>query len=431
MDIRPDLDTAMLFKTIRNKSSTPIVREPDEVAARPQPSRPGVVMLPLHFSGEMETADFAYGLHEEIIASLAAYKWFFVISAVRASSYGGKPVDVVSLASDLGVSYVLDGKLRRNGNRIRMRLNLSETRRGELLWSDTTDCFVDEALDAQSDFAYQIARMVEPEMLRGADDLRSTNKLADLDAWHLAARARRLAEQMTPQSLTQAEDAARQAIVKASDSAFGHAALAWILWLQDTLYEKDGAVLDDAVTAAGIAIDIDPQFFLGHAALGVNLLRKRDYDRSTVSLRRGLDLNPSYPATYNLISSCLTFNGKPHEALDYFEPLDRISPDDPYVSYYHCVRASAYFSVGDDVAAIKHAQNSLAEHPVWLTSELLLAAANQRLGKSESASAAITKLEHNHGNISISELKQQTPYRYDADFQILAEQLLAAGMRTK
>ena len=388
-------------------------------------------MLPFHFAGEMEMVDFAHGLHEEIVASLAAYKWFFVISAVRASSYGGKSVDPVDLADDLGVSYVLNGMLRRNGNRVRMRLNLSDTQRGELLWSDTTDCFFDEALDAQSDFAYQIARLVEPEMMRGADDARSTNDVANLDARHLAARARRLAEQMTPQSLKQAEDAARLAVVNAPDSVFGHAALAWTLWLQDILFQRDGAVLDDAVAAAGIAIDIDPRFFLGHVALGVNLLRKRDYDRAAVSLRRSLDLNPSYPATYNQISSCLTFNGKPHEAVDYFEPLDRISPDDPYVGYYHCVRASTYFSLGDDVAAIKHARISLAEHPVWLMSELLLAAASQRLGKRKTATSAVINLIHNHGNISISELKQQIPYRYDADFQILAEQPFAAGLHPK
>ena len=160
-------------------------------------------------------------------------------------------------------------------------------------------------------------------------------------------------KQMTPTSLKQAEEAARQAINKAPDSVFGHAALAWTLWLLDILYHKDGAVLEDAVAAADIAVDIDPRFFLGHAALGVNLLRQRDFDRASVSLRRSLDLNPSFPATYNQISSCLTYNGKPHEALDYFEPLDRISPNDPYVGYYHCVRAATYFSLGDDVAAIK------------------------------------------------------------------------------
>jgi DNA-binding SARP family transcriptional activator len=426
LNVQPDADTVALYKQTRNSSSTSSRRNKD--VEKPVPARPGVVMLPLRFGDDLGNADLAYGLNEEIIASLAAYKWFYVISAFQASVYKDKTVTPTDLALDLGVDYVLDGVLRRSGNRVRIRLNLSDSGSGELIWSETADCFFDETLDAQDSLARQVAQLIEPEILRGEDERVAETELMSMDAWHLAIRARRLADQMNAASLDQAQVAASQAITIAPDCAFGHAALAWTLWLRDILFRRDGKEIPEAINAAQNAVEIDPRFFLGHAALGVSRLRNRDYDAAEINLQRSISMNPSYPTPYNQISSCLNFNGKPRQALDYFEPLDRISPRDPYMGYYRCVRASTYFLLGDDAAAIENAQASLAEHPRWLTSEFVLAAACQRSGQRELAAATVRGMKEHHGITSIEELKPLALYRYDDDFELLAEQIAAAGM---
>ena len=174
LDVGPDLDSLTLYRRIRNESNDRGHAIPAGTGdpTRQQPStpvvpRPGLIVLPLRFgNGSAQVAELADGLTEEIIAALAAYHWFFVISALQASTYRDMPVAPARLAKELRVGYILDGSLRRSENRVHLRLNLTETGRGELVWSERIDCFVDEILQAKGDLVRQVANLVEPELLR-------------------------------------------------------------------------------------------------------------------------------------------------------------------------------------------------------------------------------------------------------------------------
>ena len=438
LDVRPDLDTVALYQGIRQQARGIERGAGSQVAGatRNQQSasalalaRPGLIVLPLRFiDADADDEVLADGLTEELIESLAAYRWFFVISALQAKVYKDKPVSPRRLAHDLQVRYVVNGTLRRAGNRLELRLVLSETTSGEHLWSDRIGCFLDEVLDAQDQLARQIARTMEPELVRHEDQLALRTPSKDLEAWSLVIRSRRLADLGREDSLAQACTLARQAIAADPESAFGHAGLAWALWVTYKLGERDRSLLPEALQAASRAIDIDPRYYLGHMAAGGCRLSLHDHDGAIESLRRAIDANPSFPVSYNQLISCLTLAGRPHDALSYVEPLDRISPNDPFLGFYRCVRALTYFFVGDDAAAIENAELSLVHHPGWMPSEVVLIASTQRAGMKAEAAAAVRNFQSNHGALTTAEARRLLNFRYERDFQVFGRQLRAAGV---
>ena len=387
-------------------------------------------MLPLRFiDAEDHEIELTDGLTEELIGSLAAYRWFFVISALQAMTYKHARVSPAQLATDLGVRYVLNGSLRRVANRFQLRLNLSETLRSEHLWSDRIDCFHDEVFEAQDQLAQQVACTIEPELLRHEDQLVLRTPAHDFDAWGLVVRSRRLAERDHKDALTEARVLAREAIEKAPDSAFAHAGLAWVAWMTYVLVDRDMARLVEALDAASRAVEIDPRYYLGHQVMGS--CRKRvhnDYEGAITSLRRAIDMNPSYPVSYNQLISCLTTVGRPHDALSYITPLDRISPHDPFMSFYHCVRALTYFGVGDDAAAMESARLSLVHHPIWLSSEVVYIASSQRAGMQSEVERAMRGFAANHPDVTVADIRRQLSFKHECDSLILEEQLRTAGI---
>jgi DNA-binding SARP family transcriptional activator len=434
LDVRPDPDTLRLYYELKGARYSKPGNEIETAAPPPsgiESSRPGLVVLPLRFIDAANQDDnLTDGLTEELIASLAAYRWFFVISALQAMTYKGKRITPKELARELGIRYVLDGRLRRSGNRVQLRLALSETERNEHLWSDRIECFLDEVLGAQDQLARQIAYLIEPELVRQEEQLALRVPPGDFDAWRLIVRSRRLADLGREDSLTDAQSLVREAISRDPDNAFGQAGLAWVLWMSYMLAEKDISCLEEGLNAAARAIEIDPQYYLGHMTLGGCKLYLHDHEGATISLRRAINLNPSYPVSYNQLISCLTRAGRPSDALGYIEPLDRISPNDPFHGFYRCVRALAYFFVGDDTAAIQNAEASLSFHPVWLTSEAVLIAASQRCGRRAEAARAIERFRSNHGAITTDALRDHFILKHERDFATLEKQLLAAGALT-
>lgn len=441
LDVRPDLDTMTLYQEMRRQMHScksgllpPTTRAPAQrhTSLVDAAMRPGLVVLPLRMiDGEDREATLADGLTEELIGSLAAYRWFFVISALQAMTYKHELVSPMQLALDLGVRYVLSGSLRRVANRFQLRLNLCETTRGEHLWSERIDCFHDEVLEAQDQLAQQAAYTIEPELLRHEERLVLRAPAHDFDAWSLVVRSRRLAELGHPEALTEARLLVCEAIDKAPESAFSHAGLAWVAWMTYVFVDRDRSRLVEALDAAFRAIEIDPRYYLGHQLMGSCQNRVHDdYEGAIASLRRAIDMNPSYPVSYNQLISCLTTAGRPHDALSYIKPLDRISPHDPLMSFYHCVRALTYFCVGDDTAAIESAKLSLAHHPIWLSSEVVLIAASRRAGRRAETARAMQNFEAHHPGLTLADIRQRIRFKHEQDFLPLEDQLRLAGVLT-
>jgi tetratricopeptide (TPR) repeat protein len=183
-----------------------------------------------------------------------------------------------------------------------------------------------------------------------------------------------------------------------------------------------------AQAAAETATQLDPNYFLGHMALGALRLRHNRHEDATLALRAAKNLNPSFPMTYNCLIACLTYGGRPFEALEQLEPLDRISPSDPYFGYYRAVRSVTYFTVDDLPAALDCARSSQALRPGWLVSQAVQIAAAQRSGLAAEAAEAAESFRHYHPGLTVQQLRDRFNFRSDRDFCKLAEALFDAGL---
>ena len=154
------------------------------------PDKPSIAVLPFaNMSGDPEQEYFADGMVEEIITALSRIRWLFVIARNSSFTYKGQAVDVKQVGRELGVLYVLEGSVRKVGQRVRITGQLIDARRGSHLWADRFDGSLEDVFDLQDKVASHVAGVIEPA-LRAAEIRRSTERpTQDLTAYDLYLRA--------------------------------------------------------------------------------------------------------------------------------------------------------------------------------------------------------------------------------------------------
>src|SRR5438874_13032798 len=159
-------------------------------ASLPPPDRPSIAVLPFqNMSGDPEQEYFADGMVEEIITALSRIRWLFVIARNSSSTYKGRSVGVKQVGRELGVRYVLEGSVRKGGNRVRITAQLIEAETGAHLWADRFDGSLEDIFELQEKVAVSVAGVIEPT-LQAAEIRRSANRPThDLTAYDLYLRA--------------------------------------------------------------------------------------------------------------------------------------------------------------------------------------------------------------------------------------------------
>ena len=158
--------------------------------ALPLPDKPSIAVLPFaNMSGDPEQEYFVDGMVEEIITALSRIRWLFVIARNSSFTYKGRAVDVKQVGRELGVRYVLEGSVRKAGNRVRITGQLIDAATGAHLWADRFDGSLEDVFDLQDKVAVSVAGVIEPA-LAGRRDRRSAHRpTTDLDAYDLYLRA--------------------------------------------------------------------------------------------------------------------------------------------------------------------------------------------------------------------------------------------------
>jgi adenylate cyclase len=213
------------------------------IAALPLPDKPSIAVLPFqNISGDPEQEYFADGMVEEIITALSRIRWFFVIARNSTFTYKGHAVDVKQVGRELGVRYVLEGSVRKSGNRIRVTAQLVEAATGNHVWAERYDRDLADIFAVQDEITERVVAAIEPE-LYAAEQVRSQNKPPDsLDAWECVIRALSCIGQGTRDETTEAEALCRRAIAIAPGYARAHSLLAWAL-LRRTTWSGDFRVI--------------------------------------------------------------------------------------------------------------------------------------------------------------------------------------------
>ncbi len=294
------------------------------------PDKPSIAVLPFqNMSGDPEQEYFADGMVEDIITGLSRIKWLFVIARNSSFVYKGKAVDIRQVGRELGVRYVLEGGVRKAGNRLRITGQLIEAETGAHIWADRFDGAVEDVFDLQDQITERVVGVVEPS-LRQSEIERSRRKHPEnLGAYDLYLRARPHTEALTPASARIATELLEGALKLDPNYAAAHALLAWcrqIIFIQGGLdqAEKISALQHARAAIAGGADDATA---LAVAGLVMGHLG-RDYETALSAIARALAVNPSCATAHYFGAHINAFCGASAAATAHADRALRLSPLD-------------------------------------------------------------------------------------------------------
>jgi adenylate cyclase len=378
----------------------------------PHHTKPTIAVLPfLNLSRDPEQEYFSDGITEDIITALSRLHWFFVIARNSSFVYKGKAVDVKQVGRELGVRYILEGSVRKSGNRVRVAAQLVDSTSGAHYWAQNYDRELTDIFELQDDITQSVTAAIEPKLV-AAEAIRSEGRSpADLEAWDLVMRALAHFWKMTTAESESAIAMLREAVRRYPDYGPAHSMLAfallvsghvgWILESQDEAY---------AAELAHRAAEIDDDDPWAHLALGYVAFAARHTDEAVRQCLRALDLNPNFATGYGYLGWALVFDGQFDEAIRYFEQALRMSPHDPLKAFFFSGTGVGHYYARRYDEAIDWARKAVRERPGFTAAHRILCASLGQTERTEETSAAMAKLRKLQPNISIAWIEQYVPY---------------------
>jgi adenylate cyclase len=319
---RPVRAYAMTFKSAAREKAS---------ARLPLPDRPSIAVLPFqNMSGDPEQDYFADGMVEDIVTGLSRIKWLFVIARNSSFVYKGKAADVRQVGRELGVRYVLEGGVRKAGDRLRITAQLVEAETGAHLWAEKYDGALEDVFELQDQITDRVVGVVEPSLRRSEIERSRRKRPENLDAYDLFLRALPHLQARMPSGARVAIPLLEQALSLDPDYAVAHAHLAWCrewCFTRGGLDEADrSAALLHARTA--IASDIDDAASLAIAGWIVIVLTK-EHETALSVIERALSLNASCATAHYFAALVNAFADRPDAATFHANRALRLSPFDP------------------------------------------------------------------------------------------------------
>jgi TolB-like protein/cytochrome c-type biogenesis protein CcmH/NrfG len=405
------------------------VADAPRLAAQP-PERPSIAVLPFNnMSGEAEQEYFSDGISEDVITALSKLRWFFVIARNSSFSYKGKAVHIRQIAEDLGVSYVVEGSVRKEGGRVRITAQLIDAANGSHLWAERYDRNLADVFAVQDEITQAIVATVEPK-LYDAEHFRGRRKAPDsLDAWDLVMRALRHFWRMSREDNLLAQGLLEQAIALDPDFAQAQALLAVSCAFGVHNSWQDGAVavpIAERAAMAAVRIDNeDPWAHLGAAFVHARLGRTGE---SLASFDTALRLNPSFSLAHGCRGLVLIWDGQWQEGVEAAERALRLSPRDPYAAIYHGVAAYAAYVERDYAKCVALCRKSIRQRSDFVGSWRVMAAAAGMAGDTEVAAEALREFRRSAPNITLARAESQLAVKDPAERKHFIEGLRRAGL---
>jgi adenylate cyclase len=377
----------------------------------PLPDKPSIAVLPFaNLSDDPEQEYFADGMVEDITTALSKLRWFFVVARNSAFTYKGRAVDVKQVGRELGVRYVLEGSVRRGGDRLRITAQLVDAASGNHVWAERYDRDLADIFAVQDEITERVVAAIEPE-LYAAEHIRSQRKPPDsLDAWECVIRALSCIGQGTREANTEAEALCRRAIAITPSYGQAHSLLAWTL-MRGVFWSGDlRAVLSEIAAASDLALKIDDRDPWAHCVLGILLFRRRRFEESQRAMRRALELNPNFALAHAFLGQPLIQQGYHEEAIRSAEQALRLSPQDRLVgSYAARTTALAHLAARRYPECIAWARTNIEKAPEELPGYLFLTAALAMQGDMAAAAEARDTVLRLWPKFSLGWSRENTP----------------------
>ena len=399
-------------------------------AALPLPDKPSVAVLPFtNMSGDPEQEFFADGIAEDVITALSRYPSLFVIARNSCFTYKGRVVDVKQIGRELGVRYVLEGGLRKAGNRIRVTAQLVEAETGKHVWAERYDRELADIFAVQDEIAEAVTVSVAPAIAH-AERQRAVRKPPhNLDAWAAYQRGLWHLSHVTAGENALAEKFFRQSIELDPAFAGGHTGLAYALAnAGNTFQQMDfNEAMGAAEASARRAVALDATDAEAHAVLSATLGGRGDIAGALLEAEHARSLSPNLASAHGALSMLLIYSGRAREGIAAHQTCARLDPRDPRLGWrLHRVALGHYF-IGEYAAARDAAELAISAYPEFPTPYRILAAALGQLGESDEAKRALDRASSLRPAAFEWFVRQRPPGFRPDDYEHVLEGLRKAG----
>ena len=413
LDVTNRTEAAMALQELRPRDASADAAEESKPGDVPGfGSRPAIAVLPFDdLSPDPDDSYFAEALVEELTTGLASWRWFPVIARNSATAYGAGPHDLARVSRELGARFLLEGSVRRAGDRIRIHVQLIDGTNGQHIMAEKLEGTTGDLFAVQDDLVQRIVGTLAPILLR-VEGLRALRRPVDsLDRWERFQRAMLAVYRLRPAEIEEAVALLEQVAAEAPDFAAAHAGLshahfvAGILALGATQREAAGPEQrSEAASKAfahflqaeeagrrATAIDpLDPAAFLG---LGVGLAFRGRLEQAIAAFERCVELNPSAAHGANALAICLGWTDRWEEAVPLLERAVRLSPKDSLLYIFEAFLAATHLRAGRYDRALAHVHRSLqAEPEIAISARPFEPAALAQMGRLDEARALVDEL---------------------------------------
>jgi adenylate cyclase len=369
-----------------------------DTRAEPPPTpaeRPSIAVLAFeNLSGDVEQEYFADGIAEDLITALSRMRWLSVTARNSTFSYKGQSPDIRDVGRELGVRYVLEGSVRKGGERVRITAQLIDAGDGSHIWAQRYDRELADIFELQDEITLTIAGAIEPELAQIERERARRKPAETLDAWDFCQRGLWHMWRYDKDDNAEAQRLFHQATDIDVDFAAAYANLAYCHFLDGVLAFNDtprqSASL--AESAAKKAIAIDERDAMAHCALGRALSLMGDHAAAIAELRAAVDLNPSFALARYGLGIPLIFEGQAAQAVQELEVARRLSPHDANMWVIETINALAHIALGQFDEAEDLSRSAIRRPNTGFWAYATLASALGNLGRISEARSALDKL---------------------------------------
>lgn len=396
------------------------------------PDKPSITVLPFqNLSGAPEQEYFADGVVEDIIAALSRIRWLFVIARNSSFTYKGRTVDVKDVGQELGVRYVLEGSVRKSGNKVRITGQLIDATTGTHIWAERFEGMLDDIFELQDQIAESVVGAIAPQLERAEIERAKRKPTESLDAYDYYLRGTAKVHNGTRDAIEEALPLFYKAIELDPEFASAYGMAAWCHfwrkvngWMTDRTREiAEGARL------ARLAVEVgrDDAVALtrgGHALAHL----AGDLDTGIALIDRARLLNPNLAPAWYLGGILRALRGETDSAIENLTHAVRLSPLDPEMFRMQVGMALAHFFAGRFDSASAWAEKALGNLPSLLVAVALVAASHALSGRMDKAKQAMQRLHELDPALCVSNLKEWLPIQRPEDLARFADGLRLAGL---
>jgi adenylate cyclase len=403
-----------VYRVLSNGGQSPVAAIPSSGAIL---ERPALAVLPLtNMSGDPEQEYFADGLTEDLITALAAWRSFPVIARNSTFAYKGTSQDVRQVASELGARYILEGSVRKGGNRVRITAQLIDASSGHHVWAEKFDRDLDDVFAVQDEITLRIAATVEPAVGK-IERKRSVVKPAkSLDAWDYYQRGMSELNTYTKTGSAQARVLFDQAIALDGTYSQAYSGMAWShvldLLLQHTPEPEES--MAKLLAAAQRAAALDDEDSVAHLMLSIAYMWPNEDELSIAAGERAIELNPSNALALVSLGNILDLVGRTDEGIEKIESGLRLNPRDANNHIYMAFLGRAYLNARRYEQAAERARKAIHRRSDYPNAHYILAVSLAHLGLEAQARDALDAC--NRIKPGFAERRSEwRPYRNPAD----------------